>query len=276
MSHPSSPHAPYLWLNGQFLPSSEATLLPNDRGFLLGDGLFETMLIQQGSIPQLERHLTRLEDGCRILHLPAPNRTTITHALTTLLQKNQLTEGSARLTLTRGSGPRGLTPPKHPMPTTLITTAAPPSTQPHPVRLHIPQQRRDALSPLNGVKSLNVLPAILARLDAQEQGYDDALFLNHQGQLTEATAATFLTHINGNYVTPPLQAGLLPGISRARLIEAGLCKEISLTPHDIPRMEAAWLLTALSLTPVSAIAGQEIALNPQKTNALRHALYVIK
>lgn len=269
--HTSS--CPFLWLNSDLLPADSPVITAQDRGLLLGDGLFETMQLRNGTVPFLGSHMARLEEGCHILHLPPPGRNTLQAALDRLTAANGLTEGSARLTLTRGPGPRGLTPPATPHITLLITTAPPPGHAPHPVRLHVSTQRRDRNAVLNRVKSLNTLPAILARMEAQEQGADDALWLTHEGEIAEATAASFLALMDGQIVTPPLSAGILPGISRARLLSASLCTERPLMEADIPHFQGAWLITALSLTPVTAIGAHELQPQPELTDHLQHFLY---
>ncbi len=264
---------PFLWLNSDLLPADSPVITARDRGLLLGDGLFETMQLRNGQIPFLEAHLTRLEEGCHILRLPPPKWEIIQAALGRLIAANGLTDGSARLTLTRGPGPRGLTPPATPHTTLLITTAPPPGHAPHPVRLHVSTQRRDRQAVLNRVKSLNTLPAILARMEAQEQGADDALWLTHESEIAEATAASFLALMDGQIITPPLSTGILPGISRARLLAAGLCTERPLTETDIAHLQGAWLATALSLTPVTAIGAHELPPQPEQTARLRDFLY---
>ncbi|MBA5727958.1 aminotransferase class IV [Bombella mellum] len=269
----SSSPRPFLWLNNDLLPADGPALTAQDRGVLLGDGLFETMQLRNRQVPLLEAHLARMEEGCRILRLPAPNRETVQAALDRLIAANNLTDGSVRMTLSRGTGPRGLTPPAKPHTTLLITTAPPSEQSATPVRLHVSTQRRDRQAVLNRVKSISALPAILARMEAREKGADDALWLTHEGEIAEATAASFLALLDGQIVTPPLSAGILPGISRGRLLSAGLCKERSLTEADIPKLQGAWLVTALSLTPVAAIGTQELPLQPEQTSRLRHFLH---
>ncbi len=271
MAHKVIP--PYLWLNDTLHPADQPAIMAQDRGYLLGDGLFETMQLYNHRVPLLEAHLTRLEEGCRLLHIPTPQRTLIERALHQLIEANHLTHGSVRLTLTRGPGPRGLAPPAHPNPTLLITTAPPPQHPPQPIRLHISTQRRDPHSMLNRVKSLNALPAILARLEAQDHGADDALWLTHEGSITEATAASFLALIDGRLVTPPLSTGILPGITRARLLAAGICEEQLLSSNDIPLLQGAWLATALNLTPIAAIGEHALPPQPERSAELRRILY---
>lgn len=263
----------FISLNHTLCPQESTGIALSDRGFLFGDGLFETMRVSHGKVPLLSRHYERLRYGCDVLCLPVPDFLTIQRDINTLLHANQLTEGSVRLSLSRGSGPRGLTPPQHPHPTLLITASPAPKSSSQAVRLFISQHCRDERSTLSSIKSLNALPGILARLDAQKHGADDALMLNYRGYIAEASSATFLAYVGENLVTPPLSDGVLPGISRARLLEADLCHEQTLHPKNIHSYHGAWLLTALSLTPVSAINAHTLPLCSEITHRLQSFLY---
>lgn len=263
----------FVLLNRTLTPSHEASIPPADRGFLLGDGLFETMRVANGAVPLLTRHHQRLTHGCALLRLPAPSLSALEEDCTTLLNACALRDGSLRFTLSRGPGPRGLAPPHAPQPTQLLTAAPAPHTQPPPINVHISRHRRDERSVLCSIKSLNALQAILARLEAREQGADDALMLNYRGHIAEASASTFLAHDGHTFLTPPLHDGVLPGISRARLLDAGLCHERTLTPQDIPTFTGAWLVTALSLTPIQRLDGASLPINTEETHALRAFLY---
>ncbi|QDH14986.1 hypothetical protein E3E11_02905 [Oecophyllibacter saccharovorans] len=269
----------WAWHDTRLLPLSEIRISPTDRGFLLGDGLFETLGVTQGAPAWPALHFDRLEAGCKLLNLPAPDRSALLAAMTAVLEANRLTEGALRLTWSRGCGPRGLSPPAQPRPTLLITATPGPPSLPTPVRLHIPQQRRDETSPLCGAKTLSMLPSINARQEAQAMGADDALLLNQQGHLCEASAANFLAlDRNGLLLTPPLRDGPLPGTARRRLLESGLCREQRLIPHELPVLQSAWLITALGVTEVSTVTinggSQPISLdlNAVRTHNLRRFL----
>ncbi len=244
-----------LWLNGALLPEDTARIHPADRGLLLGDGLFETMAATGGEVPQIMRHHARLAAGAALLRIPLPlTATALAAACRDLLGANGLAEAALRLTLTRGPGPRGLAPDPQASPT-LLLTAAPLPPPGAPPRLVISGIRRDEDSPLAAVKSLNYLPNVLARMEAAERGADDALLLNRAGRVAEASAANLFVRLSGEWLTPPVAEGALPGIRRACLLEAGRLREAAITPAQLRLAQAACLGNALALRPVAAIEG---------------------
>ncbi|MFT8715437.1 aminotransferase class IV [Gluconobacter potus] len=262
-----------VWLDGRILDTRNARIAPTDRGFLLSDGLFETIRISNCKTPHLTRHLKRLAEGCAVLGLPAPAPALLHKAVADLLEATALVDGSLRLTVTRGTGPRGVLPPHVPHPTILIQAAAPPPNIPSAVSLGIGRYQRDGASPLSRVKSLAFLPSILSRMEAVAAGLDDALLLGTTGAIAEASAANILFLNEDSLYTPPLHDGALPGTSRARLLEKGLCHERSISPEDLPAITGAWLVNALSLTPVSGIDIHEMSLHPEKDHLLRMFLF---
>ncbi len=246
-----------IWLNGALLPAAAARIDPADRGLLLGDGLFETMAAQNGTIPDLPRHYARLTNGAALLRIPLPlSLPALETATRALLATNALQNAALRLTLTRGPAPRGLLPPESPTPTILITTA--PLPPGGPLRLITSTIRRDETSPLSALKTLNYLPGILARIQAAEAGADDALLLNTQGFIAETSAANLFVRLGGTWLTPPVADGALPGIRRAKLLEAGRVREARLTPEQLFQAEAIFAGNALSLRPVTAIDSRGI------------------
>lgn len=244
-----------LWLNGKIMPSEAACISPADRGFLLGDGLFETMSVQNGAVPELHRHYARLCSGAALLRLPVPlSQLELETAVSQLLAANGLSAAALRLTLTRGPGPRGLLPPEQPAPTLLLTAADPPGPG-APVRLITCTIRRDETSPLSAVKTLNYLPGILARLEAAERGADDAVLLNQAGRVAETSAASLFVYLRDNWVTPPVREGALPGICRAKLLEAGQIREQAVTSEDLTFARALCIGNALRMQPVLSLDG---------------------
>lgn len=262
-----------IWFNGVLVPASEARIDPADRGLLLGDGLFETMRVAAGCVPLLERHLDRLTTGCVTLLLPPPDRIILRRAVDDLLTASGLVDGSMRLTVTRGCGPRGLRPPVQVQLTVMLTCAAATKAIPGPVRLGVSRYMRDGSSPLSQVKSLNYLPMVMARMEAVAVGYDDALLLDAQGNVAEASAANILLMLEDRLVTPPVEDGALPGTSRARLLEAGLCVEQSVPLIRIKEVKAAWLISALSLQPIAAVETHELGEDAEQERALRAFLF---
>lgn len=242
-----------LWLNGRLQEEEQARIAPTDRGLLLGDGLFETMAAQAGQVPVLDRHYARLCAGAALLRLPIPLRQDeLAAVVQEVLAANGLSCAALRLTLTRGSGPRGLWPAESTSPTLLLTASAMPAPGPL-AKVMICSIRRDEASQLSRIKSLNYLPNILARLEAAEQGADDALLLNQAGRVAEASAASLFVCLRGRWLTPPVSEGALPGIRRAMLLEAGRVHEAPLSPEDLTKAQALCLGNALSLRSVAAL-----------------------
>ncbi|WP_297495127.1 aminotransferase class IV [Acidocella sp.] len=243
---------PLLWLNGALLPAHTARIDPADRGFTLGDGLFETMAAQNGTVPELARHFARLTAGAVLLRLHVPlTLDALEAACRDLLAANATPNAALRLTLTRGPAPRGLLPPAQANNTLLITTAPlPPGGK---LRLITARIRRDETSPLSAVKTLNYLPGILARIEAAEQGADDALLLNRQGFVAETSGANIFVRLGGLWFTPPVEDGALPGIRRAKLLEASRVREAPLAPIQLRHAEAILVGNALTLRPVIAL-----------------------
>jgi branched-chain amino acid aminotransferase len=256
-----------LWLNGRLRSADEAAILPSDRGFLLADGLFETIRVTAARPAHLSRHLARLRGGAEVLALPLPwSDDDLAGAAAAMISANQ-NVGSLRLTVTRGSGPRGVLPPADPTPTLLITATpfAPPSA---PMRLVIARSTcRNERSPLAHIKSLGYGDGILARQEAARAGADDALLLNTRDTIAEATAASLFLRRDGHWLTPPLADGALPGIARGLLLDAGFAEERSLTESDLRSAESAFLANSLGLRIVAEIEGLE--LDPREADLAR-------
>ncbi|CAO3409906.1 aminotransferase class IV [Azospirillum largimobile] len=248
-----------IWLNGHLLPAAEARIDPADRGFTLGDGLFETIRVKDGVPRHLTRHLDRLAAGTALLRLPLPYDTaTLADAMTALIQATGLTDGVLRLTLSRGTGARGVLPPPDARPTALMT-AAPAAHMTAPVAAVIARStRRNEHSPLSRLKSLNYLDSILARQEAAERGADEALLLNCAGRLAESSIANLFLSTGGRLLTPPVDDGALPGIRRALILERHGAEEAPLTPDDFARADEAILTNSLGLRPLLSVDGAPV------------------
>jgi branched-chain amino acid aminotransferase len=249
-----------LWLDGRLRAADKAAILPSDRGFLLADGLFETIRVTAGVIAHFPRHLARLRGGAGVLALPLPwSDDALAGAAAAVVAANQ-NVGSLRLTVTRGAGPRGVLPPAAATPTLLIT-AAPIVSPPAPALLVIARGTcRNEMSPLARVKALGYGDGILARQEAARAGMDDALLLNTRGTIAEATAATLFLRRDGRWLTPPVADGALPGIARGLLLEAGFAEEGSVTESDLGGAESAFLTNSLGLRVVAKIEDRALAL----------------
>jgi branched-subunit amino acid aminotransferase/4-amino-4-deoxychorismate lyase len=197
----------------------------DDRGLLLGDGLFETLLAISGRPLFFAEHFARLERGCAVLGLGGPSeaaaRLAVDEALAALSPSTA--RAAVRLTWTAGSGGRGLERPDAVRPR-LFATAAPAPAVDRPVRLAFATVRRNAASPASRLKSLAYLDNVLARREAVAAGADEAVMLNTRGEAACAAAANLFWIRDGVVRTPALDCGVLDGITRAQVLNlaAGL------------------------------------------------------
>ena len=237
----------------------------SDRGLLLADGVFDTSLVLGGRMVWRTAHLARLATHARVLGFDVdPAR--LERAIDGTLARLAGGHGTLRLTLTRGPGPRGLAPPSEPTPTIIATLAPLPATLFAPMTLHPTAIRRNETSPLSRAKSLGYGDAVLAAAEARAAGCDDALFLNGAGMVTCAGTANLFGVFGDTLVTPPLDDGVLDGVTRAMLLAAapdlGLVPtERSLRPSDLMGAETIVCTSSLRLVaPVTAIgAGKRAA-----------------
>jgi branched-chain amino acid aminotransferase len=245
--------------NGTQMDAAEAKLDPTDRGFTLGDGVFETLRVRGGTPDRFEAHMARLRDGAKTLGIPMPTSDSgIRNRLTKVLEANNLVNAAVRMTLSHGPGPRGLLALDPAFPTFIITATALPAAA-GPVKAIIAlTTRRNEHSPLARIKSLSYLDNVIARREAAHYDADDALLLNTQGRLAESTISNLFLLINGALLTPPVAEGALPGVVRADLIKRFRAEEQTLEIDDLARAEEAFLTNALGVRPLVEVAGQPI------------------
>jgi branched-chain amino acid aminotransferase len=217
---------PVLWVNGTSSSIDQPHIAATDRGMTLSDGLFETMRAHDGVAFRLDRHLARLGGGLDRLSISAPAtlRDWVLGALADAHQRASAgAVASVRLTVTRGPGPGGLTPPRDPAPTVIITInpmpAFPASTYEKGLTAVVATGRRNERAESTGLKTLAYTDAVIALLAAQRAGADEALFLDTEGHCSEATASNLFVFTGDALLTPPVSCGALPGITRATVIE---------------------------------------------------------
>lgn len=252
-----------VWLNGALLSAATARIDPTDRGFTLGDGVFETIGVTGGRACHLSRHLLRLRGGLAVLGMTlAWSDAALEAAVEEILAANGLTEAAIRLTVSRGPAPRGVLPPPASDPTVLMTAGPLPKTATPARAMICAVTRRNEFSPLSRIKSLNYLDAILARQEAAERGADEALLLNTQGVLAEASAANLFVLKDGVLMTPPASDGALPGVARALLIENCGAAEVRMHASDLFAAEAVFLSNALGLREVVVLDDRPLGRRP--------------
>lgn len=244
-----------VWHQGALRPVEAVRIDPADRGFLLADGLFETMRARDGRILRLERHWARLSEGARLLGIPLPlEEAGLAAAGRELLLANGFARGEAalRLTLTRGPGPRGLVPPERPMPTLLLAAFPPPEPAPPARAVLVKSVRRNELSPTSRIKSLAYLDPILALREAIAAGGDEAFLCNTAGRLACASAANLFLIVEGRIWTPSIAEGALSGVTRAVLLERIRARGLPLVEAEVP---LALLARAQEIVTTNALRG---------------------
>ena len=209
-----------VWRNGDFIDAAGAVSAA-DRGYLIGDGVFETVLVQNGRPAFLAGHLSRLRRGAEMLDIKAAiDEAEIRAAIAGLSSRLNLKASAiARITLTRSGGARGLAPTPDAAPVTIIALHPAPAPKPH-FHLIVAQSRRLAAAAVNGFKCIGAYaPNMLARIEAARAGADESVMLNEHGRVCSASAANIFLVSGGSLVTPPEREGAMPGIIRGLLLD---------------------------------------------------------
>ena len=236
----------------------------DDRGLMLGDGLFETLLSLDGDLQFFDEHLARMVRACAIVGIAPPDASDARDAAHAAAS-GVAGRAAIRLTLTAGSG-RGLERPANSMPR-LIATASPAPLTTTPVRLRTSSIRRNPTSPASRLKTLSYLDNVLARRQARDEGADEALMLNVQGEIACAAAANLFWIAADRLHTPALDCGVLDGIMRAQVIAAAAALgvetiEARAAPNELDGAEAAFLTNSLiGVRPVAAIDGRSLGVH---------------
>ncbi len=250
-----------LWLNGGLVAAGQARIDPADRGFTLGDGVFETVMVKQGVPQHIDRHLARLAHGASVLGLSLPYRPdAIAVGIEKVLVATQTGEIDAvvRITLTRGPAPRGLLPQVALQPTMMITSGVLTQSAGPAHAIIARSTRRNERSPTSSIKTLNYIDNIIARQEAKAASADEAILLNTRDCVACATVANVFALIDGTVVTPPVAAGALPGIRRALLLEQGCASEREITEAELKSAREIFLSNSLGLRSVISLDGMPV------------------
>lgn len=260
--------AKLLWVNDGLVPVDEAALDPRDRGFTLGDGLFETIRVRGGRPLFLDLHLARLRAGAGRIGLSrVPDDETLSGAIRMTLEANGLSDAAVRLTVSRGvPANRGLLPKPEPAPS-LVVHAQPFAGYPaelysRGLRAATSSIPRNERSPLARIKALSYLDNVLARREADASGVDEALMLNTAGHLACASAANLFLARGETLLTPDPESGVLPGTVRG-LVLAELAPQMGLTAvertvrtEELATADEAFLTSALlGVMPLTEVDG---------------------
>lgn len=234
-----------------------------DRGLLLADGLFETVLVEADQAWLLEDHLGRWQHSAELLGLPLPPGAAIVNPLASeAIRRSGIRSGALRLNWSRGGGAgdcRGIDLAGNDEPRFWLQLSA---IEPcfAPVRVIVsPTETRSATSLLSRCKTFAYGPSIQARRQARAAGADDSLLASSAGGLCCGTTANLLVCRDGGWLTPPLGSGCLPGVMRQRALERGLVAEAPVGEQDLLSGEGAWLINSLSCRPISHLGVAPLA-----------------
>ncbi len=253
---------PKVYINGQFFDKPDAKISVYDHGLLYGDGVFEGIRIYGGKPFKLKEHVDRLFESARCIKLEIPmTREQVTRAIEETVRVNNKRDGYIRPVVTRGAGYLGLDPRKTSDPQLIIIVD---DISLYPAELYEAgmeiatvatiRNHPNALNPR--IKSLNYLNSILAKLEGQMSGCQESLMLNHRGEIAECSADNVFLVKGGVLLTPPIDAGILEGITRNTVIdlahEAKIeVREIPLTRYDLYTSDECFLTgTAAEIIPV--------------------------
>src|SRR3990172_86692 len=259
-----------VYVDGTFVPESEAKISIFDHGLLYGDGVFEGIRAYNGRVFKLERHVHRLFASAKAIDLKIPHtKEAMAGLILDACRRNRIRDGYVRPIVTRGPGDLGLDPRKCKRGPSVIIIAQPTinlygDAYVRGLKVVTSAYRRmppEALSP--SIKSLNYLNNIMARIDANQAGADEALFLDMQGYVSEASADNFFI-VNGDRLLTPWTSTNLPGITRETVLE--LAPGIGLKPqerpftlYDVYAADEAFITgTAAEVGPVVDVDGRAI------------------
>ncbi len=259
-----------IYIAGKLYDKEDAKISVYDHGLLYGDGVFEGMRSYSGKVFRLAEHLDRLWDSAQAIWLTIPmTKDEMAKAVYDTLRANSIEDGYIRLVVTRGAGSLGLDPNRTSNPQVIIITdhiaLYPREYYEKGLELVTASTMRNhpaALSPR--IKSLNYLNNILAKIEGLKAGCVEALMLNHKGEVAECTGDNIFLIAKGELLTPPIDAGILEGITRNAVIEiardAGIAtREISLTRYDVYVADECFLTgSAAEVIPVVKVDNRSI------------------
>ena len=259
-----------IYISGKFFPQEDAKISVFDHGLLYGDGVFEGLRSYRGKVFRLSEHIRRLYESAKAIWLEIPmSPDEMCDAVNESVRINKIDDGYIRLVVTRGAGTLGLDPNRCSNPQVIIIADA---ISLYPKELYekgleivtvsVQRNHPAALSPR--IKSLNYLNNILAKIEGIQAGCIEALMLNHKGEVAECTGDNVFLVRQGVLQTPPLEAGILEGVTRDAVIEvakgAGIeVREMALTKHDVYVADECFLTgTAAEIIPVVRVDSRTI------------------
>jgi len=276
-----------VFFNDKFLPINEAAVSVLDRGFTLGDGLFETLRSYGGNVFQLEDHLDRLLASAKKIFLEIPyNKKRLAEIIDEILKKNQLQEAYIRITITRGEGPPGLSFPEISQPTIVVYAkempVLPQEYYEQGIKIATFQNSATQTAILNPqVKSCNYLSQIIIKELANRKEAFEGIILEDDKKVTEGTVSNIFIVKDKKLKTPALSQFILPGITRKFILELSQKEQIpseetQLTVENIYDADEAFIVnTGIEILPVSNADSIKIGNGRpgEITKALRQAFF---
>jgi branched-chain amino acid aminotransferase len=262
---------PVVYVDGEWVRKSQASVSVYDHGLLYGDGVFEGIRAYDGVIFRFKEHLDRLYSSAKSIRLQIPlSPEEMTNAVVETLKRNDLRDAYIRLVVTRGKGDLGVDPRKCKTPSIFVITEYVDPTygtvaKQKGITVIISSVRRDMVdATTHEIKSLNYLNSVLAKLEATDAGADDALMLDRNGFVSEATTTNLFIVKDGDIFTPTTSAGILPGVTRKRVMR--LARELGynmlekgITPYEVTNADEAFLTGTLAeIVPLVKVRGIEI------------------
>ena len=256
----------FIYIDGKFYPKSDAKISVYDHGLLYGDGVFEGIRAYDGVVFRLNEHIDRLYTSTHTIMLDIPvSKEEMQRIVLDTLKKNKLKEAYIRLIVTRGIGDLGLDPRKCPKPSIIVITE--PTIVLHSKEMKekgittmITWVKRDSVDATSHeVKSLNYLNNVLAKIESNFAGMDEAICLDQSGFVCEGTAENVFIVKDGKVITPPTSTGALRGITRTAVMTLAEklgypIVERNITPNELFTADEVFLTgTAAEITPVREV-----------------------
>ena len=254
-----------VYIDGKYYPKSQAKVSVFDHGLLYGDGVFEGIRAYDGTVFKLKEHIDRLYSSAHMIMLQIPvKKEEMIQIVLATLRNNNLRDSYIRLIVTRGVGDLGLNPKKCPRATVIVITDT--------ISLHNGEAKEQGATAMiswikrdpvdattHEIKSLNYLNSILAKIEANSAGVDEAICLDKNGFVCEGVAENIFIVKNGKLFTPPSCTGALPGITAAEVMKLARkldydVKERNITPYELFNADEVFFTgTAAEIVPVREI-----------------------
>jgi len=259
-----------IYIDGEYYPKSQAKISVFDHGLLYGDGVFEGIRAYNGTVFKLKEHIDRMYQSAHSMMLQIPlTKEQVTEAVLETLRKNNMKDAYIRLVVTRGVGDLGLDPRKCPKATVIIIAGA--------IVLHGNEAKEKGITTLiswvrrhpvdatsHEIKSLNYLNSVMAKIEANEAGADEAICLDKNGFVAEGVGENIFIVKNGRLFTPPVCSGALPGITAqvAARLAAKLGVEVTesnITPYQLFNADEVFFTgTAAEIVPIREVNKRQI------------------